>query len=160
MTVYQQTEPFCNCDCEASSTISIYSGLVFLGLLIVVANLERLSKIHHAAKNTASVVLSVLPVLSLALAIWLTVGISHLRRFHRWFAVVFFLLWTTSLIFHFPELLRSPNAKLLPLIVLFSVVFTLNLFSACYLSRRSFREFAVQFVIDYDKDPVSTAKSS
>lgn len=48
--------------------------------------------------------------------------------------------------------LRRPTVKLLPAVVLFSVLVAFNLLSAWYLSRRTFREFSVQFVAERDKE--------
>jgi hypothetical protein len=48
--------------------------------------------------------------------------------------------------------LRRPTVRFLPAIIVFSVLIVLNLLSACYLSRRTFRDFAVQFVAECEAE--------
>ena len=48
--------------------------------------------------------------------------------------------------------LRRPTVKFLPALILVSALVVLNLLCAWYLSRRSFREFSVQFVAERDKE--------
>ena len=87
---------------------------------------------------------------------WQTDGLIQLKRFHRWFAVVLstwssaVLVWTATIE------LRRPTVKFIPAIVVFSVLIAFNLLSAWYLSRRPFREFAVQFVAEHRKERASS----
>jgi hypothetical protein len=96
--------------------------------------------------------LVLLPLLGLAFVIWQTVGLVALRRFHRWFAIAFFSWWSLTLVWNASFALRRPGVKLLPATILFSILVGLNALSAWYLSRRSFREFAIRFVTEREKE--------
>jgi len=121
-------------------------------LVMQASALTRPLRQYFAAGESPPMLLGFLPLLGLGFAIWQTVGLVRLRRFHRWFAVVFFAWWTVMLVWNGSIVFRSPKLKLLPAVILFSILFLFNLLSVWYLSRRSFREFAVQFVTEYDKE--------
>ena len=84
-----------------------------------------------------------LPLVAVCFLIWQTVGLVQLKPFNRWFAVVFCAWWAIALVWN--AAVRLP-LKLFPAITFFSVFIALNVLSAWYLARRSFREFAVRFV--------------
>jgi hypothetical protein len=92
------------------------------------------------------------PLVAFGFVVWETVGLVRLRRFHRWFAVAFCTWWAIVLVWNSTIALRRPTVRLVPAILVFSVLVALNLLSAWYLSRRSFREFAVRFVAERDKE--------
>src|SRR5438094_3124173 len=123
-----------------------------LAMLIQASYLTRPMKPYQAAGEPTPVLWYYLPLFALGFVVWQTVGLVRLRRFHRWFAVVFFIWWAIVLVWNSTIALRGPTVKLLPAILLFSVLVALNLLSAWYLSRRSFREFAVQFAAERDKE--------
>jgi hypothetical protein len=120
-------------------------------MLIQASYLTRPAKAHQAAGEPVPVLWTVLPLIALVFVVWETVGLFQARRFHRWFAVVFLSCWTVALVWTATTVLRRPTAKVVPAIVLFSVLVAFNLLSVWYLSRRTFTEFAVQFVIEQDK---------
>ena len=86
---------------------------------------------------------------------WQAYGLLRLRRFNRWFVVVFLTLWTATMVCSLPTLLRRPNVHLLPAVVFTSLLAGINLLCAWYLARRSFREYAVQFVAWYREEKQS-----
>ena len=123
-----------------------------LALLIQASYLTRPSRAYQAAGEPVPALWTILPLLALGFVVWQTVGLVQLRRFHRWFAVVFFSWWSAMLVWNATITLRGPTVKFLPAIIVFSALIALNLLSAWYLSRRTFREFSVQFVAERDKE--------
>jgi len=123
-----------------------------LALLIQVSHLTRPAKAYREAGEPIPVLWTTLPLIALAFVAWQTLGLVRLRRFHRWFAIVFFSSWSATLLWNANIVLRQPTAKLIPAIIAFSVLISLNLLSAWHLSRRFFREFAVQFVLEQKKE--------
>jgi len=91
-------------------------------------------------------------ILAFTFVAWQAAGLSQMRRFNRWFAVVFFVWWSISLLWKSMTVLRVPTGKVITASLFISLLVALNLLSAWYLSRRSFREFAVQFVAERDKE--------
>jgi hypothetical protein len=126
-------------------------------MLIQASYLTRPLKAYRAIGEQPPDLLRYLPLAALLFLIWQMVGLVRLKRFHRWFAVVFFVLWAFSLGWNFAVLTRSPETNLSRAVPLFSVLILLNLLSAWYLSRRSFRELAVQFVADREKELMRNA---
>jgi len=122
-----------------------------LALLVQASYITGPSKAYQAGEPVPWI-WTILPLVALGFVVWQTVGLVRLRRFHRWFAIVFFSCWTVTLVWNATIVLRRPTVKLLPAIVLFSVLVAFNLLSAWYLSRRTFREFAVQFVAERNKE--------
>ena len=123
-----------------------------LALLIQTSFLIEPPRAYQAAGEPVPVLWTILPLVATGFVIWQTVGLVQLRRFNRWFAVVFFIWWAIVLIWNSTIVLRLPTVKLLPAIVGFSVPVALSLLSAWYLSRRRFRECSVQFVAERDKE--------
>jgi len=104
------------------------------------------------AGEPVAVLWTILPLVAVGFVVWQTVGLVRLRLFNRWFAVVFLVWWAIALIWNATIILPRPTVKLFPAIGLFSVLVTVNLLSAWYLSRRTFREFSVQFVAERDEE--------
>jgi hypothetical protein len=123
-----------------------------LALLMQASYLTRPSRAYQATGEPVAALWTFLPLLALGFVGWQTVGLVKLRRFHRWFAVVFFCWWSAMLVWNGTIALHRPTVKFLPAVIVFSVLVALNLSSAWYLSRRSFREFAAQFVTERDKE--------
>jgi len=120
----------------------------FLRLLIQTGHLTGPLSAYRAAGEPVPPPWDILPLLALGLSVWQTVGLVKLKRFNRWFAVVFCTWWAVALIWNATLALQRPGVKLLPVATFFSVLITFNLLSAWYLSRRRFREFAVEFVAE------------
>ncbi len=123
-----------------------------LALVMQASYLTRPARAYQAAGEPVPVFWSFAPLAAVVFIVWQMVGLVRLRRFHRWFAVVFFGWWGVCLAWNANILLRRPGVKVLASIVLFSALVALNILSAWYLSRRTFREFAVQFVAEQDKE--------
>jgi hypothetical protein len=107
---------------------------------------------HGAHGQTPPVLVFALFILAFTFVAWQAAGLSQMRRFNRWFAVVFFVWWSISLLWKSMTVLRVPTGKVITASLFISLLVALNLLSAWYLSRRSFREFAVQFVAERDKE--------
>ena len=123
-----------------------------LALLLHTSYLVRLAGTYQAAGEPVPGLWSILPLVAVGFLVWQTVGLVRLRLFNRWFAVVFLVWWAIALIWNATIILPRPTVKLFPAIGLFSVLVTVNLLSAWYLSRRTFREFSVQFVAERDEE--------
>lgn len=127
-----------------------------LPLLQQASHVARRASPYQAAGELVPALWGLLSFVAYGFAIWQTDGLIQLKRFHRWFAVVLstwssaVLVWTATIE------LRRPTVKFIPAIVVFSVLIAFNLLSAWYLSRRSFREFAVQFVAEHRKERASS----
>ncbi len=127
-----------------------------LALLTQVNGLvARPMKAYQAAGETIPMLWYNVEAVGFAVVAWLTVGLVQMRRFYRWFAVVFFVWWGIVLIWNARIVLHHPNVKPLRAALAFSLFVALNLSSAWYLCRRRFREFAVQFVAEHDKEKIS-----
>jgi hypothetical protein len=122
--------------------------MVFSGPLMQTSILARPMRAGQEPGGPLPGLWSFLPIAALGFTVWQTIGLVKLKSFNRWFAVVFFIWWAICLIWKTPLALRGPNVKLLPAVLLFSMLIVLNLLSAWYLSRRSFREFSVQFAAE------------
>ena len=96
-------------------------------------------------------VLHILQLAFFGFVIWQTVGLIALKRFHRWFAVVFLVGWTISLFWKSPLLFQNPAVRPVRVALFLSLFVVLNLLCAWGLSRKSFRENAVQFVTERRK---------
>lgn len=115
-----------------------------LALLIQVSYLTRPVTTSHAAGETIPEIWYYLPFVALCFGIWQIVGLVQLKRFNRWFAVVFFLWWTATMFWRYA--VSAPLASPGRILLFLSMAAILNLVSAWYIARRSFREFAVQYV--------------
>jgi hypothetical protein len=85
------------------------------------------------------------------LVIWHTVRLVQLKSFSRWFSVVFFVLWTAAMAWNCFVLSHRFHYPLRVFAVLL-VYGALNVASAWYLVRPSFRQFAVKFVAERKKE--------
>ena len=117
-----------------------------------VSYFQRLETAHQSDGNSAYLPWQILPMVAILFALWQAAGLFQLRPFNRWFAVAFFLWWSFTLSWNATIILRRPGVRLVPAIILFSTLIGLNLLSAWYLSRRLFREFAVQLVVEWQKE--------
>lgn len=120
----------------------------FVGLLTQASYLTRPMRAYQAAGQPTPTLWSILPLVAVAFVVWQTAGMVQLRRFHRWFAVIFFVWWAIALVWNFVVALGRPTMHLLPAVLVFSTLVVLNLLGAWYLSRRSFREFSVRFAAE------------
>jgi hypothetical protein len=122
-----------------------------LALLIQASILTRSMRTYQAAGEPVPVIWSFLPVAALIFDIWQTIGLVQLKRINRWVVVVFFVLWTISLIWNgtvaVQHLATKPGklTNVFFLIVFFLTLVSFNLLSAWYLGRRSFGEFTVHY---------------
>jgi hypothetical protein len=83
--------------------------------------------------------------------IWHTVLLIQLKSFSRWFSVVFFALWTLLAVV---RVTINLSRFLLHPPVLFHVLILVGCNVACiwYLTRSSFREFAVKYVTEHQQE--------
>ena len=88
---------------------------------------------------------------AIILVIWHSVRLAQLKSFNRWFSVVFFVWWTLAMAWNCFVLFHRFHNPLRTIGVL-SAYAALNTASAYYLSRPSFRQFAVQFVAEREKE--------
>ncbi len=123
-----------------------------LSLLIQASNFTPPLKAYQEAGERLPALWSILPIFVFGFVVWQTAGLIQLRRFNRWFAVVFFSWWSLMLVWNASIALRRPTVKFLPAAIVFSALVALNLLSAWYLSRRTFREFSVRFVAERKKE--------
>jgi hypothetical protein len=126
-------------------------------MLIQASYLTRPLKPYRMAGEQPPELLRYLPLAALLFLIWEMVGLVRLKPFHRWFAVVFFTLWAFTLGWNFAVLAARPDTNLSRAVPLFFALIVLNLLSAWYLSRRSFRELSVHFVAEHEKQLMQNA---
>lgn len=131
--------------------IYLVAAWCFLGLLMEISILTRPGRAYEVAGQAVPVLWTVLPIVAFGFMIWQTVGLIRLRRFQRWFATVFFCWWGVALVWNATFALRAPTVKFFPALTVFCTLIAFNLLSAWYLSRRSFREFAVRFVAEREE---------
>src|SRR5467141_745947 len=104
-----------------------------LSLLMQASYLTRPSRAYQTAGEPIPVLWTILPLVALGFVIWQTVGLVQMRRFNRWFAVVFFIWCALVLVWNSTVALRSATVKLIPAVLVFAVLVGLNLLSAWYL---------------------------
>jgi hypothetical protein len=131
---------------------SLIAAWCCLALVIQASFLTRPLKAYEAAGKQVPLLWYYLPLFALGFVVWQIVGLVRLRRFNRWFAVAFFIWWAIALVWNFITAVGRPTLTLVPATVFFSVLISLNLLSAWYLCRRSFREFAVRFAAERDEE--------
>ena len=131
------------------TVVVAWSSLV---LLVQFASLNRPSRDYLEAGERVPGELTLFSLFALGFVIWQTVGLVRLRRFHRWFAVCLLSLWSATLVWNATSVFRRATVDLLPAVLLLSTLVSFNLLSIYYLSRRSFRAFAVQFVAERDNE--------
>jgi len=85
------------------------------------------------------------------LIIWHAFRLAALKRFNRSFSVVFFLWWTLAMTWNSIVLFHRFHNPLRTIPVLAAYA-ALNIASAWYLSRPSFRKFAVEFVAERERE--------
>ncbi|OHE77903.1 MAG: hypothetical protein A2107_05485 [Verrucomicrobia bacterium GWF2_62_7] len=102
------------------------------------------------------------------LAAWLAVGLLRFKPFERWPFIAVLAFSTTALGYRLgnppsPSSLYYANtttfARCMHDLVIITII-TLNILSIWYLSRRSFREFARQFVEERQKQKAGIAKNA
>src|SRR5262249_29150488 len=91
------------------------------------------------------------PLFGFCFIVWQGIGLARMKWRNRWLAVIFFGYWTFSLIWNSTWFFKRPTVRIVPALTLFSVLITLNVLSAFYLSTPSFRKLAVAFVAEREK---------
>ena len=129
--------------------IAIYfvAAWCLYGLLLQSAILiDRLKVRLHGeeiSQQDWSVLQGTVAILAICQVVWLV----QLRSFSRWFSIVFFVGWTLMMVGNLIVLsLRSVMTLRVAFVVLLFCV--LNVASAWYLSRSSFRKFAYEFAAE------------
>jgi len=126
-------------------------------MLIQASYLTRPMKAYQAAGEPIPIHWRYLPLAAFAFLVWQMVGLVRLKPFHRWFAVVFFIGWALTLGWNFAVAASRTEVKVIRGAIVFSILILFNLASAWYLSRRSFRELAVQFVAERESQMMRNA---
>jgi hypothetical protein len=126
-------------------------------MLIQVSHLTRPMKAYQAAGEPIPIHWRYLPLAAFAFLVWQMVGLVRLKPFHRWFAVVFLIGWTLTLGWNFAVAASRTEVNVIRGAIVFSILILFNLASAWYLSRRSFRELAVQFVAERESQMMRNA---
>jgi hypothetical protein len=123
------------------------------GLLMILGSVSRMVREYWTASYQtqpywalAMVCWALVVLCGFVFIIWQTVGLVRMRTFNRWFAVVFFSWWSLQIFRNEVVFLRRPEVFFVRVVVLLSLLLCMNLFCACYLARRSFRQFAVEYV--------------
>ena len=132
-------------------TVFLVAAWCCLSLLIQASLFTRPLRTYQATGEPVPILWSIVPLLALGFVVWQTIGLIALRPLQRWIAVIFFTLWSAILVWNATIVLRHHSVKIIPAICALSIFVALNLFSAWYLSRRSFREFSIQYVAERDK---------
>jgi hypothetical protein len=131
--------------------IYVVAAWCFFALVYQTGALTDRLKSHLPAGQIPESLWSSLRSLIFILVVWHIVRLVQLKAFNRWFSIVFFLLWTAMMtgnfVFIFLTLYDRMHNPLRILLVAVTLG-ALNVSSACYLARRRFREFAVQFVAE------------
>ncbi|MCX6900926.1 MAG: hypothetical protein NT105_19810 [Verrucomicrobia bacterium] len=109
-----------------------------------------------------------LEVASFALSAWLVIGLIQLKPISRWICVVFLSypiamtllagIDSASMILHTPEF-RHRTLALIAVAAGSILALTPSVLSIWYLSRRSFREFARQFVEERQKQKLERPRA-
>lgn len=132
--------------------IAVYFVAVwcFIVLTIQVNSIEkRIRPLFGAAEYDQRFATMFAGVLFL-LVIWHTVRFIQLKSFNRWFSAASLVLCTVFVYYNsFGLVHRSPNRSR-AIITLLSIS-TVNILCFYYLSRASFRDFAVRFVVEREQ---------
>lgn len=118
-------------------------------LFLQVAYSTRPARAYQQQGDPIPAIWYFLPFLILAFGIWQIVGLIKLKQFNRWFAVVFLASWNLSMVLRMLFSLGKVEHPIKMAVVL-SIPITLNIACAWFLLRRSFREFALHYVIEHE----------
>jgi hypothetical protein len=124
----------------------------FWGLALQVNGYSRLVASYFAeGQNEAIELRTMISGFAILLVIWHVVRLVQLKSFNRWFSIMFFGIWTVTLVLNSCIIALRPDRRLRPVAVLLLFA-AFNAASISYLVRRSFRSFAVQFVAERQKE--------
>jgi hypothetical protein len=123
-----------------------------VALLFQVGQLSRIIRPYRETGETPPPWVAILPLFIFAFVIWEAYGLTRLRAFQRWFAVVFLSLWTVTLTWNFGLVLLAGSAHPVRILVAWLVIGSLNAAAVWCLCRRSFREFAAQYVGEQQRE--------
>ena len=115
----------------------------------------RPSNAYQEAGQPVPVSWQVIPAVVLVIAIWLLVGLFQLKRLSRWIVVTLFAWWTVLIIVRmlFPPVV-IPNPVRVYLVLCIPIA--LNVACVWYLTRKSFREYAVSYAAEKKADQHSS----
>lgn len=121
-----------------------------MAMAVVLNGIEELLKLQLPDGQNGDSQLKTLKGFVGMLVFWHVWRLVQVRTFNRWFSVAFFGVWTLLLTWNcialFPQL-EQPRGSLS--FIIFAV---LNVACIGFLTRRSFREFAVQFDAEREKE--------
>jgi hypothetical protein len=123
----------------------------FIVCSIYANNIAHLIAAHIPQESDPKNFANVLGGGFIILAIWHAVRLVQLKSFNRWLSIALFALFTLSLgLLLFVAVPKSPK----PLIAAFSLTTfaILNVLSIWYLTRKRFREFAVNYVSERQRE--------
>jgi hypothetical protein len=123
----------------------------FVGLAVQVSGLSRVVAPYLAQGQASAEVRNTLSGVGGVLVIWHVVRLIQLKSLNRWISIVFFSLWTVTLIWNSFVLAHRLERPFRPVAV-FLAFCLLNVGSVWYLTRGRFRDFAVQFVSERENE--------
>jgi len=130
--------------------IYIVAAWCFFAVLLALGSTKQLLKSLLPEGQSNEDLLNSLYGFASILAIWHVYLLVQLKSFNRWLSVVFFGWCTFTLIWNTIAII--PRLEHFRVLIIPIIPFVLNLVSIWYLVRRSFREFAVQFVAEREQE--------
>lgn len=126
----------------------------FLAFGIQVSGLSRLIPTRITVGEASVELRSFLSTIGLLVVLWNALGLIQLKFINRWFSVVLLSWSTLALTWNFFALYDG-TMHTWRVILIFLIWGTLNCVSIWFLARRRFREFAVQFVSEREREKYS-----
>jgi hypothetical protein len=127
------------------------AGWSFLVLTVQNRSLAQLAELRFSDGQDVEHLWKPLRGLLLILVVWHVVRLIQLKPFNRWLSVVSFV-WATISAIWFVFLMGQELENPFRMMALSATSGLLSLTSALYLVHRRFREFAVQFVLEREKE--------
>lgn len=135
--------------------IKFVAAWCFLALFLTLGGTQRSLKTRLPEGDSLERLFSAAIGFAVILSVWHSVRLVQLKTFNRWFTVVFFGWWTFTLTWNGFAVYRQFEQP--RVLIVFIVPIVLNLTCIYYLTRRKFREFAVQYVGDHEQEDRSRA---
>jgi hypothetical protein len=129
--------------------VYLVTAWLCLGMLFQLGDIGRLVTRYQQAGQPVPPFLGFMELAALALAVWLVWGFIRLRTLERWLCVFFFACWATFATWGIVRLLLRADSVTIRgkvvVAVIWLMVFIPNLASIVYVLTRRFREFALWY---------------